>query len=348
MSCSILVISYSVLPSATNDICAPDLPLIGLTRADGHTVLLSAPTANVEAFVRERRDALDGAVARVSALGRETFAAGAARGFASAYGQLPVFADWAYSWIASYVFSYQIMYSVAKTGAGTLSSRDTLVPAVREATIATVAQEFNARVLVPSHIEEEVETAQEDARAVVRDELARFFQREREAWDRFASQSCPLPPVNAQPIRRIAIAGAFIPSDSDAPSAQTPIDSEVAKIFGFRALRPFGVRVAIPTLAAFGIGGSSGFGVGLVLGAGVAWTLDFVINSTDAALNRSKLDQLLVQRVQAEEARLAAEVAALLRAGLESGTADYRSMLATLAAPPAPARKTARESPILK
>jgi hypothetical protein len=303
--------------------------------------------ASIETFVRERHDALDAAVVRISALGRETFAAGVARGFASAYGQLPAFTDWAYSWIASYVFSYQVMHAVTQAGAGTLLTGDATMPAVREATIATVAQEFNARVLAPSGLELDVETAQADARAVVRDELERFFRREREAWDRFAAQSCPLPPVDARAARHVAVAGGFIPPDTEPPSAQAPIDGEIARMFGLRALRPFGVRVMIPGLAALGIGGSSGFGAGLALGAGVAWTLDYVVNSTDAVLNRSKLDLLLVARMQAEESRLAAAVSAQLRAGLESGTADYRSVLVALASSAMPLHKADRESLIM-
>lgn len=307
---------------------------------------MSAPPPALQAFARERREALDAAVDRFSALGRETFVAGAGRAFAVAYAQLPAFSEWAYSWIASYLFSYQVMYSVAKAGAATLTGGDAIKPAVREATIATVAQEFDARVLVPAGLAADVETAQADARTVVRDEMERFLERERQAWESFAAQSCPLPP-NASAARRLLITGALIPGDSEAARAQAPIDGEIARIFGIRALRPFAVRMAIPTLATFGIGGASGFGAGLVLGAGMAWTMDYVVNSTDAMLNRSKLDVLLVSRMQAEEARVTAEVAAALRTGIDSGTADYRATLNALAFLSASNREAGRESPIV-
>jgi hypothetical protein len=345
-ACAILSLSYSVLPSATNSSCGGDQSLVGLTLSDGRTILISAPPARIEAFANERYRALDGAVVRIETLARETFAAGMSAPFANAYGQLPGFADWTYSWIGNYIFSYQILYAASRAaGAGAITG-GSIAPAAKKAVAAAVTGEFEARVLMPARVAQHIEIALADARALVYDEIERAFQRERAAWEEFAADSCPLG-APAPAAQQIAIGGVLIPSDRDPPTAQVDLNGDVAKIFTVRALRPFVVRVSIPTLAALGIGGASGVGAGLVIGAGVVWSLDYVANTIDAEMNRSKLELLLVSQLRAEELRLAAEAGGLLRAGLDAGTAGYRDGLAALANVSSVARRSAHESPIL-
>jgi hypothetical protein len=105
------------------------------------------------------------------------------------------------------------------------------------------------------------------------------------------------------------------------------------------------VRVAIPTLAAFGIGGMSGFGAGLVVSAGVVWSLDYVVNSFDETMNRSNFELLLVAQVRAEEQRLAAVAGGILRGGLDAGTASYRGGLDLLATNQGMTGRRPNESP---
>jgi hypothetical protein len=348
VACSILCISYSVLPSATNDGCGPSPPTISLILPDGATLAVSASTARLEAFAHERRSALDGALARVEALGREAFAAGMSAPFASAYGHLPAFAEWAYSWIGNYIFSYQVMFAAGRAGGTSVLTGGPLVPAAKEAVTAAVAREFDARVLAPARLHQSIETSLVDARTLVREELERFFRSERAAWERLAAASCrPAGEAAGDATRRVAVAGSFIPVDREPVAEQVTVSDEVTGVFAVRAVRPFGVRLAIPTLAALGIGGASGFGAGLALSAGLVWSLDYVINSIDATMNRTRLELLLVSQVRAEELRLTTTMGRMLRAGLDAGTAGYRDGLVALASISGIARGTGRESPIV-
>ena len=344
IACSILSISYSVLLSATNSGCGSNQPVFDLILVDGSTVRVSAPAARVAEFAHERRVALDAALIRIDELGRRTFAAGVSAPFANAYVRLPGFSEWAYSWIGNYIFSYQILFEASRAGGARLFSGDGFVSEVKQAVSSAVAREFDARVLLPARIERHVETALADARALIYDELERHFQRERAAWEAFAGDSCR-PAAGGGATQRLVVAGAFIPPDIEPPTVEAGVNGEVSKVFAIRALRPFGVRVAIPTLAAFGIGGMSGFGAGLVVSAGVVWSLDYVVNSFDETMNRSNFELLLVAQVRAEEQRLAAVAGGILRGGLDAGTASYRGGLDLLATNQGMTGRRPNESP---
>jgi hypothetical protein len=343
--CSILFISYSVLPSATNAGCGSDQPRIDLVLRDGRTLRINAPAARVQAFAEERRQALDAALMRIDDLARQSFAAGLSESFGRAYVLLPGFSDWAYSWIANYVFSYQIMFAASRAGSAGLFTGD-FVSEVKDAVGGAVGREFDARVLIPARIERDLEAALADARALVYDELERYFQRERAAWEEFASNTCP-PAESGNATHRLVVAGLFVPPVHEPPTVEAGVKGDVAGVFAIRALRPFGVRVAIPTLAALGLGGMSGFGAGLVLSAGLVWSLDYFVNVADAAVNRPKFELALVSQVRAEELRLATEAGALLRGGLDAGTASYRDGLDRLATIPGTTRRTRSESTIM-
>jgi hypothetical protein len=341
---SILLLSYSVLPSATNSGCGSGQPTVDLVLVDGRIVRLSAPAERLGAFAQERRRALDAAVIRIGDLGRQTFAAGMSEPFARAYLRLPEFSEWAYSWMGNYIFSYQLLFGASRAGSAGLFNGDAFVSEVKEAVGGAVAREFDTRVLVPARIERHVEIALADARALIYDELARYFLRERAAWEEFIADACR-PAANGDATLRLAVAGAFIPPDRDPLMVEAGANDEVSKVFAIRALRPFGVRVAIPTLAAFGIGGMSGFGTGLVLSAGIVWSLDYLVNGIDTTINRSKFELLVAAQVHAEELRLADEAGNILRLGLEAGTSGYRDGLELLATNPGMTRRTRNESP---
>ncbi|PWT92349.1 MAG: hypothetical protein C5B56_02420, partial [Proteobacteria bacterium] len=167
VACTILCLSYSVLPSATNSGCGGDQPIISLGLPDGHIVLISAPAARIESFASERRSAFDRALARIEMLARQTFAAGMSAPFAHAYGQLPEFADWAYSWIGNYVFSYQIMYVAGRASGASALTGDSITPAVKQAVAVAVTQQFDQRVLMPARVAQHIEIALADARALI-------------------------------------------------------------------------------------------------------------------------------------------------------------------------------------
>ena len=346
VACAILLLWYSVLSSATNDDCGPDPLSVAIILPEGDRLLVSAPADRVEIFAQERLQSLNKELARIETLGRDTFAASMVAPFAGVHGQLPEFAGWAYSWIGNYIFSYQVMYAAGKAGSASMLSGAAPITAAKEAVAATVGQEFDARVLVPARLREHLETALADARGLVYEELERFFRAERSAWLDFAAESCRAssPARNAQ---RVAVNGAYLPTSPTETVDTVALDHNVTRVFAVRALRPFGVRIAIPTLAAFGIGGTGGLGAGLVLSAGLVWSLDYAVNAIDSSMNRSKLELMLVARMQSEERRLAEEAGGELRAGLEAGNAGYRDGLVALAASPAIARRVNRESPIL-
>lgn len=308
---------------------------------DGTAFRMSVPRDAAERFAAERRMVAEQAVAALDARLRasaEDEAAAVARRMMAG---LPDFADWLYGWVDSYVASYMIAVRAAQSVGEAVRGGEPVRPvaSLEAAMHAVVGEQFRRRVVDPAAPGPAMTAAAERLDSILDRELRRLGAIERAAWDAFVRrEGTVLGRADAPPA---ACDGATVAASSESRLSALQLDQD--NLVALRFLRPYAARGALVGLRAgfgdaLGLPGGSGLSVAALAAPGalltlaattaVVWSLDWLINRADAALNRAELEAVLATAIESAWRAEAAAQAARLQQRLAGHAACLRPPLA--------------------
>jgi hypothetical protein len=301
---------------------------IALIAPDGSCSLRAAPAGTLEAMTAE----LTAAAEELRGIAARLLVDAATMRMAPARERVPLFGDWAYSWVQSYVTSYRVLARGAMGLADSLAGRGELpsVAHIADEMAAPIRGEFRTRVLSPSlddggfaqdleHVGQAIDRGWDRA---LRDAAARLQalpMAEGRAAERLDLSR------SRQPMAPLLVAS--LPADPLALVSEEGADTTM--VFT-RSMRPMAARLGavlvriseagslVATGGAFGyaLAGVPGTAAGLVGGIGASWAIDWAFNRVDASLNRRAFEAQALAALDRAEDRLAQDSAGAARAAL--------------------------------
>ena len=230
----------------------------------------------------------------------------------------PGYASWAYGWVQSYVTSYQIIgrgfagayRHLVSGGAGS-----TLDAMTAEAT-GVVREHFRDLVVQPDRTQKALDAEWSRVATLLDQEFAQI-DRQQIAF-LVGLKGPPLPVETLRPSRVPDIGGTLA---ADAPDIDTILMRSarpMAARAGILAIRLTEVGSVAALVGSLGIsfGPLTGLAVGVV-GLSLAWGIDYIINSVDAALHRDELESHAVAFVDALEAETRQRLVEAFRAEID-------------------------------
>lgn len=319
--------------------CNPQDPVI-VIETDAARVTVAVPADRLRRFLTQRAEALDVARKRIARIGQATLRTEIGESFAHLRQNVPSFVAWTYGWTTSYVFSYELIWAGARAGASSLWNGEAPTPAIQHAIDDAVSAAFRRRVLEPAAFEKGVAEGVATAALVMTREWDFFLTQEEEIWRKFAASACALPDGGAKPAQSVSFGAKAAGFAS--PGGPALDETQFGDVFARRALRPLGTRAVVLGLrvleigsiaalpAALGIVGVSGVAAGFAAALTTAWTIDYVINATDAALNRVAFEEALLERLAEAERRVDERIEAALGDELARRADAYARRLADI------------------
>lgn len=319
--------------------CNPQDPVIAIEN-DAARMTVAVPADGLRRFLTQRAEALDVARKRIGRIGQATLRAEIGESFANLRQNVPPFVAWTYGWTTSYVFSYELIWAGARAGAASVWNGEAPGPAMQHSIDEAVSAAFRRRVLDPSEFEKGVAEGVAAATLLMSREWEMFLKAEEEAWRKFAATGCAVPANGAKAAQGVSLdakAAGFA-----SPGGLALDETQFGDVFARRALRPLGTRAVVLGLrvfeigsiaaipAALGIVGVSGVAAGFAAALTTAWTIDYVINATDAALNRVAFEEALLERLAEAERRVGERIETALSEELARRADVYARRLADI------------------
>lgn len=301
---------------------------------------IAVPSDRLRAFVAQRGVALEAARERINRVGHATLRAELAESFAHLRERVPGFVAWTYGWTTSYVFSYELIWAGARAGAKSLWNSEAVTPAVQQSIDEAVTAAFRRRVLEPSAFEKGIAEGTATAAQTMTREWTLFLKDEEDAWRRFANAGCKVSAAQVKPAHVLSFRANA--NEFASPDAHALDEAQFGDVFARRALRPLGTRAVVLGLrvlemgsiaaipAALGIVGVTGVAAGFAAALTTAWTVDYILNAADAALNRVAFEEAIFQRLAEAERKIEERIEAALGLELSRRADVYARRLADI------------------